>query len=238
MFSDEQLVPISALQHLVFCERQCALIHVERAWEDNILTAQGQSLHQKTNKGRDESQFGNRIARSMDLVSNRLGLIGKSDVVEFCPPTGSRPVSALKKALASKEPDRFLGWQILPIEYKRGRPKTNKVWGDCDRIQVCAQSLCIEEMLGVEIPRACLFYGEHRRRLDVELDADLRSKTEAAAIRLHELVREQQLPRPVNDRRCKRCSLKSLCMPEETASPNRASRWVENQLRRLTDFNE
>ncbi len=235
MYSDEQLLPISGLQHIVFCERQCALIHVERVWQENSLTAEGQLLHRKTNSGASQSKQGTRIVRSIELTSRMLGLQGRSDVVEFTSPHNSGPSGSLKRALASKDPNRFDGWEILPIEYKRGRPKTNRVWGDCDRIQLCAQSLCLEEMLSVTIARGTLFYGEKKRRLDVELTPELRAKTVAAAERFHQLVHESRLPAPVADRRCKRCSLMELCMPQLVASPTRASRWIQRQIAQIAD---
>lgn len=234
MYNDDQFVPISALQHLVFCERQCALIHVERVWSENALTAEGQLLHKKTNTARDESQLGVRIARSLDLVSRRLGLIGKSDVVEFKPPTdtspAARPAASLATTIRQTSPDRFANWSITPIEYKRGKPKTNRIWGDCDRVQLCAQALCLEEMLSVRIPSGQIFYGEQRRRIDVAFDEPLRAKTEGLCVKLHQLLNQSQLPPPVNDRRCKRCSLIEHCMPEQTQSPNKASRWIERQI--------
>lgn len=230
MFTDDQLLPISALQHLVFCERQCALIHLERMWSENSLTAEGQLLHRKTNKGRDETHSGNRIVRSIDLVSRRLGLIGKSDVVEFRPPDGITPVAALNIVAKNNEQNRFSHWQIIPIEYKRGKPKTNPIWGDCDRVQLCAQVLCLEEMLEVTIEQGQLFYGEKRRRLDIAIDRSLRDRTESCVLQLHQLLSGTKLPLAVNDRRCKRCSLIETCMPEQTHSPTKASRWILKQL--------
>ena len=234
MYTEDQLVPISALQHLVFCSRQCALIHVERVWSENSLTAEGQLLHKKTNTARDESHLGVRIARSLNLVSRRLGLIGKSDVVEFKPPTNTtqpaRPAASLANILRQTSPDRFAHWSITPIEYKRGKPKTNRICGDCDRVQLCAQALCLEEMLAVSIPTSEIFYGEQRRRIDVDFDTSLRAKTEQLCIELHELLNNTQLPPPVNDRRCKRCSLVEHCMPEQTHAPGKASRWIQQQI--------
>ena len=234
MYTDEQLVPISALQHLVFCARQCALIHVERVWSENSLTAEGQLLHKKTNTARDQSYQGVRIARSLNLVSRRLGLVGMSDVVEFKPPGETpqpiRSAAALSALLKLSSPERFAGWLITPIEYKRGKPKTNRVWGDCDRVQLCAQTLCLEEMLSVEIPTGQIFYGEQRRRIDVEFDLALRAKTEQLCLELHLLLNSTQLPLPVNDRRCKRCSLIENCMPEQSQSREKASSWIQKQI--------
>jgi len=237
-YFDDQLLPISALQHLVFCERQCALIHVERVWTENALTAEGQWLHRKTNTGRNETHSGHRIVRSMDLVSRRLGLIGKSDVVEFKPPEGVSPSNASMSIIDRSGTNRFTNWMITPIEYKRGKPKTNRIWGDCDRVQLCAQALCLEEMLGTNIVAGQLFYGEQRRRLDVEFDATLRERTEDLVVRLHKLLHSVQLPVAVNDRRCIRCSLKEQCMPEQTQTRSKASRWIERRLENFRNDSE
>jgi CRISPR-associated exonuclease Cas4 len=230
VYTDEELVPISALQHLIFCARQCAFIHIERVWRENSLTAEGQILHRKTNNGRVETYGGRRIARSVDLVSRRLGLVGKSDVVEFHPPDGVTPAAARKAMRTLELPERFTRWTIVPIEYKRGKPKTSRIWGDCDRVQLCAQALCLEEMLGITLERGELFYGEKRRRVEVELDTKLRERTEQCTAELHDLLSSTQLPNPVNDRRCQRCSLNEICMPEQTSTKSKASRWIAHQM--------
>lgn len=235
MFTTEELLPISALQHLVYCPRQCALIHVERVWSDNDLTAEGQVLHRRTNSGRDESLDGKRIVRSMDLVSYRLGLIGKSDVVEFVVPPGIRPKDA-NQIVPQIRSGGAEGWAVIPVEYKRGRPKTGAKWGDCDRVQLCAQALCLEEMLEVRIDFGQLFYGEKKRRVDVVFDDSLRGKTELLAQQLRTTLYTSSLPPPVNDRRCDRCSLVKHCMPEQTHNPNRASRWIARQLAALAEI--
>jgi CRISPR-associated exonuclease Cas4 len=196
---------------------------------------EGQLLHRRTDDGGKESRSGIRVVRSIDLISHNLGLIGKSDVVEFRAPPGIRPSSGLARALSQRSKPQFEGWVITPIEYKRGRPKSNRIWGDCDRVQVCAQALCLEEMLSVSIQTAVLFYGEQKRRIDVELTDELREKTRNASARFHELVREAKLPTAVNDRRCKRCSLKEYCMPQQTASKGTAGRWIANQLKTMLE---
>ncbi|MCU0718101.1 MAG: CRISPR-associated protein Cas4, partial [Pirellula sp.] len=232
MFTPEELLPISALQHLVYCPRQCALIHVERVWSENELTAEGQVLHKRTNEGRSESLDGKRIVRSMDLVSYRLGLAGKSDVVEFIPRAGLRPKDA-NRIISDIRSSGGEGWKVTPIEYKRGGPKTGAKWGDCDRVQLCAQALCLEEMLGVSIEFGQLFYGEKKRKLEVAFDQDLRTKTEDLCTELRLTLYRTSLPRPVNDKRCDRCSLKQQCMPEQTFGINRASTWIARKLASL-----
>jgi CRISPR-associated exonuclease Cas4 len=232
MHYEDKLLPISGLQHLVYCLRQCALIHVEQVWADNELTTSGQVLHQRTNSGIGETRSGNRITRSMDLVSYRLGLVGKADVVEFTPPVGISPIEAQRIARENRGNDGWEGWIITPVEYKRGKQKKSRIWGDCDRVQLCAQALCIEEMLGVTLHFGQLFYGMERRRLHVALDDDLKKKTEELAQQLRDLIHSTQLPPPLRDRRCDRCSLKAHCMPEQVQSPAKASRWLSNQIAR------
>lgn len=202
MFSEEDLLPLSALQHLVFCERQCALIHVEQVWADNPLTVQGKQLHERADEGPGESRGDLRIARGLPLRSFRLGLAGRADVVE------------LHRLAAGEEgaflPDLSGSWRLFPVEYKRGEPKSHRA----DEIQLCAQALCLEEMLATSIIAGALFYGEIRRRQDVAFDPELRSLTEDAAARLHRLIDSGITPPPVREPKCDRCSLIDLCMPD------------------------
>lgn len=232
MYSEDKLLPISGLQHIVYCPRQCALIHIEQVWADNELTMSGKVLHQRTNSGIDETHSGNRITRSMDLVSYRLGLVGKSDVVEFTPPSGISPIEAKRIAHERRGNGGWEGWSITPVEYKRGKQKKSRIWGDCDRVQLCAQALCIEEMLGVTLHFGQLFYGMERRRLDVPLNDDLKKRTEELTQQMHVLLHRIQLPPPLKDRRCDRCSLKAQCMPGQVQSPTKASRWLSQQIAR------
>ena len=210
MFADDALLPISALQHLLFCERQCALIHVERIWVENRLTVEGRNLHDKAHDGPGETRSGVRIARGLPLRCVRLGLVGVADVVEFRPPseTGQR--------------------RPYPIEYKRGRPKSH----DADRVQLCAQALSLEEMFSVSIPAGALFYGEIRRRVSVPFDAALRQLTEQTAERLHELISAGRTPRAVRERKCDTCSLLPACLPDALAAKLSARRCFAEALSR------
>ncbi|HSV27448.1 MAG TPA: CRISPR-associated protein Cas4 [Sedimentisphaerales bacterium] len=188
MYTEDDLLPISALQHLLYCERQCALIHIERAWEENLFTAEGRILHEKVDSGEDCVRAGKRIARSLPLRSLQLGLSGIADVVEFGPERGD----------------------VYPIEYKRGRSKA----ANWDRVQLCAQAMALEEMLGVTITEGALFYGKTRRREVVMFDAALRGETIRASERLHQLIASGQTPAAQYDAKCDACSLIGLCMPE------------------------
>lgn len=203
VFSEDDLLPISALQHLAFCERQWALIYLERAWDENVLTAEGRLLHRRVHEEDVEIREGVRIARGLRVRSLRLGLAGMTDVVEFHP-VETRSGNGV---LLHGAPGR---WMPFPVEFKRGRPKRN----NCDRVQLCAQAMCIEEMLGAEIPEGALFYGKTRHRKDVRFDDKLRRETETLAQKLHELVRAGITPPAVYGRMCESCSLVERCLPK------------------------
>lgn len=211
MYSEDDLVPISGLQHLAFCERQWALIHLEQQWEENRLTAEGRQLHERADEGEEETREGIRICRGLHLRSLRLGLTGRADVVEFHPNPGG-----------STKPRPF------PVEYKRGRPKPDHR----DDVQLCAQALCLEEMLKVEIESGALFYGTPRRRTNVVFDADLRAETERLAARLHELYVARVTPKARYEKKCDRCSLYSICLPKTTGavSSKSASQYVKRAI--------
>jgi CRISPR-associated exonuclease Cas4 len=190
--SDADLCPLSALNHLLFCARRCALIHIEGVWAENAYTLEGSLAHKKVHKpeSEDENTTG-RLVRGLWLRSNRLRLVGVADLVEFRP-----------------EP--------YPIEYKRGRRRR---W-DNDDVQLCAQALCLEEMLRIETSRGAIFHVRSRRRREIEFDSPLRRKTEDAVAQLHALVKAGRVPPPVLHRKCKACSLRNLCMPELITARN------------------
>lgn len=208
-------IPLSALQHLLYCERQCALIHVERVWVENRYTAEGRLLHERSDAGGTEVRGDVRIARGLGLRSERLGLIGRADVVELHrAPEGDETGGAELPGVVGR-------WRPVPVEYKRGRPKDRR----CDEVQLCAQALCLEEMLDVAIPEGALFYGKTRRRTRVVFDRALREQTERAARRARELIASAELPPPVADDRCTRCSLLDVCLP--FAPRHSARRYLE-----------
>jgi CRISPR-associated exonuclease Cas4 len=192
-YAERDFLPISALQHLIYCDRQCALIHLERQWAENRFTAEGAVMHRRAHGGRSETRPAGRVARALPVHSAELGLIGVADVVRWEPDPGSNP---------SRRP--------VPVEYKRGRPKPH----DADRVQLCAQAICLEEMLGVVVPGGELFYGRTRRRHRVEFDDGLRSATRSTAERLHELISARRTPPAEPGPKCKACSLREICMPD------------------------
>jgi CRISPR-associated exonuclease Cas4 len=204
----EDLVPISALQHMAFCPRQCALIHIEQIWQESGRTAEGRIMHERVHEEGNESRGGIRIEHGMALRSGRLGLIGKADVVEF-----------------HRQPDG--AWLPFPVEYKRGKPKTD----DCDKVQLCAQAICIEEMLGVAIPAGALFYGQTRRRLDVVFDESLRQETEDTSRQAHVLIASGRTPKPVYEKRCESCSLLAECLPKAVQKRHPVKNYISRILK-------
>ena len=216
MYSEDDLLQLAGLQHLVFCERQWGLIHIECLWNENSLTVEGQHLHKKVHDDDTTGENGARIARGVRLRSLQLGLSGIADVVEFHPSDDG--VRLPKK--------RGL-WQPFPVEYKRGRPKRDR----CDEVQLCAQALCLEEMLEVQIPAGALFYGSTRRRYDVEFSEDLRSETTSLAERMHMLFDNAETPSASFSRKCRKCSLLPVCIPETTGTPRSAVEYLETELR-------
>lgn len=183
----DSAIPISALQHWSYCPRQCALIHVEQVFTENVHTARGRAVHRLVDEPGAERAGTVRIERAMPLWSERLGLIGKSDLVEFD---------------AHGTP--------YPVEYKHGR-KRQRVHDD---LQLAAQALCLEEMTGKTVPTGALFHYSSRRRREVNIDERLREAVSEAAHAVREMLARGQLPPPVNDERCRQCSLIDLCQPQ------------------------
>lgn len=203
MYSDEELLPVSALQHLVFCERQWALIHLEQVWAENALTVKGEILHERVHETDHEQRGDLIIARSVAIKSSRLGLVGKADVIEFI------PVDEADERFGIRLDGKSGLWRPVPVEYKHGKPKVDR----SDEIQLCAQAICLEEMLGISIEYGELYYGRPRRRSTVVFDRALRDATEEAARRLHELTWLEQTPRAVYKKACNSCSLYEYCLP-------------------------
>jgi CRISPR-associated exonuclease Cas4 len=203
MYGEDRLLPISALQHLLFCPRQCALIHIEQLWNENVLTAEGRIAHEKVDDGGAESRHGVKAVFGLALRSFRLGLIGKADVVEIAQ-TGVGGIRA------------------FPVEHKRGRPKQK----DCDRVQLCAQAMCIEEMLGITVEEGALFYGKTRRREDVVFNEGLRSLTEETARELHRLLGSGVTPRAEHGKKCESCSLIEQCLPKVSTAGRSVKRYL------------
>jgi len=197
-------VPVSALQHYLFCPRQCALIHVEQIWKEDGATAEGRILHERVDNGRPDRRRGVRTVRGLALRSFTHGLAGKADAVEFAGGT-SAP---------------------YPVEYKRGRPKSHRA----DEVQLCAQALCLEEMFGLPIVEGALFYAQTKKRQVVPFEAELRALTIRIAIEVRRMLAENRTPPPRVTPACKRCSLADSCRPKRMEKPPAIRRWLVGQL--------
>ncbi len=208
---DKNLIPISALTHYAYCPRRCALVHIEQMWEENMFTAEGRIMHEHVHDEGNESRGDVRIERGVALRSLVLGLIGKADVIEYYLQDDGT-------------------WQAFPVEYKRGKPKPDH----SDKIQLCAQAMCLEEMLNVHISAGALFYGKTRRRLDVAFDEALRQETSEAAQLTHKLIESGRTPKPVYVKRCENCSLFAECLPRTIQK----KRTVASYLKRMLDENQ
>jgi CRISPR-associated exonuclease Cas4 len=200
---EDALIPISALQHYLFCPRQCALIHVEQSWAEDGATAEGRLLHERIDAGKPDRRQGVKILRSLTIRSFTLGVTGKADVVELH------------------------GAQPYPVEYKRGSPKTHHA----DAVQLCAQAICLEEMFGVPIPEGALFYGQTRRRSVVAFDPALRALTEQVAADARQMIAAQITPPPVYTPACEKCSMQEICRPERLEKPPRIANWLASQIK-------
>jgi len=199
---EDALIPISALQHYLFCPRQCALIHVEQSWAEDGATAEGRLLHERTDAGKPDRRKSVKILRALALRSVALGVTGKADIVE----------------LHEGQP--------YPVEYKRGRPKSHQA----DEVQLCAQAICLEEMFARPVPEGSLFYGETRRRTVVPFTAALRDLTARVAADTRRMILAQQTPPPVLMAACAKCSLQALCRPAQLERPPKIAAWLSRQL--------
>ncbi len=201
---EDDLIPLSALQHYLYCPRQCALIHVEQLWAENRQTAEGRLLHQRADQPQTEQRHGMRTVHAMPLICPALGISGIADVVEFH------------------------GEQPFPVEYKRGRPKAHRA----DEVQLCAQALCLEAMLNRPVPAGALFYGKTRRRKAVVFDASLRSLTVSTIAAVRSLLRGQHTPvAQYLPKRCDACSLIEWCQPRLLGRQQSVAQWLRQQLK-------
>ena len=206
---------LSGLQHFAFCPRQWALIHIEQQWEENVLTAQGRVIHERAHSGGAASdQKGTIITRGMQIFSRAMNVSGACDVVEFRPNEAGVPLNGHRGL-----------YLPYPIEYKRGSPKEN----DCDRLQLCAQAMCLAEMLACDVPEGALFYHEIRRRDEVAFDDALRERVRSLFLQMQEYTDRGYTPRVRKNRRCQSCSLKEQCLPGMPMSEN-ASAYLTRRL--------
>jgi len=208
MYAESDYIMLSALQHYLYCPRQCALIHLEQVWVENRFTAEGRVLHERSDSREARQEGRIRTVRTLPIRSARLGLSGQADVVEF-----------------------HDNGTVFPVEYKRGRPKKDQ----CDAVQLCAQALCLEEMLKVHIDGGALFYGQKRRRHTVAFDDELRALTESTIAKVHELIADCETPGAVYSKKCDQCSLKSACLPQSCTASRSVKKYLAGILRGLDE---
>lgn len=200
IYQEADYLQLSGLQHFSFCRRQWALIHLEQQWKENLLTTQGEILHEKAHDGDSRERRGDiYITRGMQIHSSTLGVSGACDVVEFHRRDGGIPLKGQEGL-----------WVPYPVEYKRGAPKAN----DADRLQLCGQAMCLEEMLCCEIPEGALFYGETRRREVIEFTAELREQVRTYLSEMHALYQRNYTPKVKPTKSCNSCSLREVCLPK------------------------
>ena len=215
-YQPDELLPLSGIQHFCFCRRQWALIHVERQWQENVLTVEGKLMHDRADDPFfTEVRHGVITARSMPVASYRLGFNGVCDVVEFTPsPEGV--------AL----PGRAGTYLAAPVEYKHGKEKRDQ----SDEAQLCAQAICLEEMLAVHIPVGYLYYGEIRHRVEVELNGELRDFVVKMAAEMHAYLERGYTPKVKPSKACRSCSLEDVCLPTLQAKVMSASKYIQIQI--------
>lgn len=215
-YTADELLPLSGIQHFLFCRRQWALIHIERQWKENVLTAEGRIIHQRVDDPFfTETRNGVITARSVPAASYRLGLSGVCDVVEFtASPDGV------------KLPNRDGLYLPAPVEYKRGKEKHNH----SDEAQLCAQAMCLEEMLSVGIPRGYLYYGQTRHRVEIEFTVELRVLVKEMSAEMHNYFRRGYTPRVKPFKGCRSCSLADVCLPVLQGNVIAASKYIKQQV--------
>jgi CRISPR-associated exonuclease Cas4 len=215
-YQPDELLPLSGIQHFIFCRRQWALIHIENQWQENVLTVEGKLMHTRSdNPFLAEARKGVIVTRSMPVACYRLGLIGVCDVVEF---------SAAQEGVHLPGREGF--FQPAPVEYKHGKEKKDQ----SDVAQLCAQALCLEEMLSVGIPEGYMFYGETRHRLKVEFTPELRQLVERISEEMHMYFERGYTPRVKPSKACRSCSLEDICLPvlQEKVVP--ASKYIQTHI--------
>jgi CRISPR-associated exonuclease Cas4 len=232
MFLEDDLVPLSALQHVVYCPRRAALVHMEAAWGDSSSTVEGSIFHDRAHEPGTESRGNVRIARGVHLRSLSLGLTGKADVVEFHKVEESEVVAgAGEGGVTAVRLDGVSGlWKPYPVEYKVGKLRSERAY----EVQLCGQALCLEEMLGVKIPAAAIYFGKTARRMEIILDMQLRGETAAAAALLHQIFASRVTPQAKYGKKCPKCSLFDLCMPRATEGTRKVKAYLKSAIRDIT----
>jgi CRISPR-associated exonuclease Cas4 len=218
MFDEDELLPISALQHFVFCPRRCALVHIEQIWTENQFTVEGDILHERVDELGRESRSTLIVSHGVGIRSLHFGVTGKIDVVEFRL-SGETHVGCKLMGKAG-------AWIPYPIEYKRGTARR----GFGDDIQICAQALCLEEMLACSVPAGSIYYASTRKRREIHFDDKLRAETTAAIVGVRALIAAGTTPPPEYSKKCDTCSLFDLCQPKLPASGKDPRRYLARYL--------
>lgn len=220
-YLEEDWLQISGLQHFSFCRRQWALIHIEQQWKENLRTTEGKLMHERAHDASAIERRGKLlIVRDLRVFSAELGISGACDVVEFRQGSDGIPLRG--------EEGR---WSVLPVEYKHGESKEN----DADRLQLCAQAMCLEQMLGADIPTGVLFYETPRRRETVELNDMLREQVRRMLNEMHGFFRRGYTPKVKPNKSCNACSLKELCLPRLCRNLSAAD-YLSNMLGEETEM--
>jgi len=219
-YSEEDLLMLSGIQHIAFCERQWALIHLEQQWSENVLTVEGQFLHERTdNPFEDEARGEIVIWRALPLISYEIGIYGRADVVELT-----------KTQSSDGDTIKIMGekgrWRLIPVEYKHGKPKAD----NCDNVQLCAQAMCLEEMYKIKLHEGFLYYQSIKHRTRVEFNVVLRRQVESYAERMHIIFSSGSTPPSNKKPHCKSCSLIDICLPDSMMNKLSGSEYIRNIL--------
>lgn len=213
---------MSGIQHFAYCPRQWALIHIEKVWSDNFYTADGQAKHERVNDPKQTELRGNVLSvRALRVSSRTLGITGICDLVEF-----------YSSQNGAKLYGRRGKWIPYPVEYKRGHQKIS----DADRLQLCCEAMCLEEMLGTDCPEGALFYMQTRHREKVSIDKQLRDKAKSALIQMHHYYDRGYTPRVRLSSKCRHCSLRDICLPELTKR-EKVSTYIKRVIKSMENDN-
>jgi len=216
-YKENEMLMLSGIQHFYFCKRQWALIHMEQQWKENIRTVEGKIMHEKADDPFIVETRGDIvIARSVPVSSRKLGLYGIADVVEFIKTEDEGIVLTKKPGL----------WKLVPVEYKRGEPKND----DRDAVQLCAQAICLEEMLNVEIKKGYLFYNAIKRRIEVNFEDELRNTVKKFAAEMHQVFNDKKTPKCKREKHCRACSMEDICQPKITGKRIKVNDYIKKGL--------
>lgn len=221
MYAEDDYFQLSALQHYLFCPRQCALAYLELTWIENLFTAEGRILHERVHEAKKEKRNELIRARGLWLSSSLLGISGQADLVEF--------IQSDVQSVGCSLPGYKGKWLVYPVEYKRGRPKKDF----SDEVQLCAQAMCLEEMLDVAVPEGALFYGRQKQRKQVLFDDQLRQLTRQTCLKIHELFKTRQTPPAEYSKKCISCSLLEICMPKKCQKSSRVQNYIKKILEEM-----